>query len=178
MLLLPARELPDDDAWLYELKLDGYGAVAFKTGWQVQLRSRNDNDVTRLYSAVCAALRNPPDESVIDGEIAALGEEGSPSFNLLQNHGSATTAIVYYVYYVFDVMVLKGRDVMGEALSVRRSFPPRPYSIAVGDPVNLSPAHQAKLRDLIESVKAQGLAGLVVELRDSRYEPGVTKLLA
>jgi bifunctional non-homologous end joining protein LigD len=54
MLLLPASELPDDDAWLYEVKLDGYRAVAFKTGGQVQLRSRNDSDFTRRYAAVSA----------------------------------------------------------------------------------------------------------------------------
>jgi bifunctional non-homologous end joining protein LigD len=92
MLLLPASELPDDDAWRYEVKLDGYRAVAFKTGGHVQLRSRNDSDFTRRYSAVSAALRNLPDESVIDGEIVALDADGRPSFNLLQNHGRAKSS--------------------------------------------------------------------------------------
>jgi bifunctional non-homologous end joining protein LigD len=170
MLLLPASELPEDDAWLYEVKLDGYRAVAFKTGGQVHLRSRNDSDFTRRYATVSAALRNLPDESVIDGEIVAFDEEGRPSFNLLQNYGSTTAAILYYV---FDVMFLKGRDVMGEPLSVRRELLVEAVLDCVGDPVSLSPALQANLRDLIESVKAQGLEGLVAKRRDSQYEPGL-----
>jgi len=52
MLLLRSEELPDDDAWLKELKLDGYRALAIKTGGNVQLRSRNDNDFT---GRLCAA---------------------------------------------------------------------------------------------------------------------------
>jgi bifunctional non-homologous end joining protein LigD len=116
MLLLLRNELPDDDASLYEVKLDGYRAVAFKTGGPFHLRSRSNSDFTRRYAAVTAALRSLPDDSVIDGEIVAVDEEGRPSFNLLQNHGSATSVIVYYV---FDAMVLNGRDVMAELLSVR-----------------------------------------------------------
>jgi bifunctional non-homologous end joining protein LigD len=158
MLLLPASELPDDDAWLHEVS------------GQVQLKSRNDSDFTRRYSAVSAALRNLPDETVIDGEIVALDEEGRPPFNLLQNHGSATTAIVYYV---FDVMVLKGRDVMDEPLTVRRELLVQAALKGISDPIRLSPELNADLSDLIESVKAQGLEGLVAKRRDSRYEPGL-----
>jgi bifunctional non-homologous end joining protein LigD len=170
MLLLPASELPDDDAWLYEVKLDGYRAVAFKASGQVHLRSRNDTDFTRHYGTVSAALRNLPDESVIDGEIVALDEEGRPSFNLLQNHGSTTARILYYV---FDVMVLKGRDVMGEPLTVRRELLAETALKGIGDPIRLSPDLHADLRDLIESVKTQGLEGLVAKRRDSGYEPGL-----
>jgi bifunctional non-homologous end joining protein LigD len=170
MLLLPKSELLDDAAWLYELKLDGYRAVAFKTGGRVQLRSRDDSDFSRRCAAVCAALRNLPDESVIDGEIVALDEEGRPSFNLLQNHGSTTARILYYV---FDVMVLNGRDVMGEPLTVRRELLAQTALKGIRDPIRLSPDLHADLRDLIESVKAQGLKGLVSKRRDSRYEPGM-----
>ena len=54
---------------------------------------------------------------MIDGEVVALDEEGRPSFNLLQNYGSATTQLVYYV---FDVLILAGGDVMREPLDVTR----------------------------------------------------------
>jgi bifunctional non-homologous end joining protein LigD len=168
MLLLPASELPEDDAWLYEVKLDGYRAVAFKTGGQVHLRSRNDSDFTRRYATVSAALQNLPEESAIDGEIVALDEEGRPSFNLLQNHGSTTARILYYV---FDVMVLKGRDVMGEPLMVRRERLAETVLQEMSDPIRVSPNLQADLGDLIESVKTQGLEGLVAKRRDGRYQP-------
>ena len=57
MLLLRTENLPQGADWSYEIKLDGYRALAIKTGGKVQLRSRNDNDFTERYSSVAAALR-------------------------------------------------------------------------------------------------------------------------
>ncbi len=72
MLLLPARTLPEGANWAYELKLDGYRALAIKTDGKVHLRSRNNKDFNTRYSAVAKALAALPDETVIDGEIVAL----------------------------------------------------------------------------------------------------------
>jgi bifunctional non-homologous end joining protein LigD len=72
MRLLRSTELPDDDAWLKELKFDGYRALAIKTNGAVQLRSRNDNDFSVRYGVVTKALATLPDETVVDGEIVAL----------------------------------------------------------------------------------------------------------
>ena len=119
MLLLASSELPDGAAWLYELKLDGYRAVAFKSGGEVHLRSRNDNDFNRKYPAIRKALSAIPDETVIDGEIVATDELGRPSFNILQNYGASKAPILYYI---FDLMVLSGNDVMGESLESRRAL--------------------------------------------------------
>jgi bifunctional non-homologous end joining protein LigD len=85
MLLLRTDKLPDSPDLLYEIKLDGYRAIAFKSGDKVHLRSRNDNDFGVRYAAVAKALQAMPDETVIDGEIVALDGGGWPSFNLLQN---------------------------------------------------------------------------------------------
>ena len=49
MLLLSSNSLPEGPQWMYELKLDGYRALAIKTAGSVQLRSRNDNDFTLKY---------------------------------------------------------------------------------------------------------------------------------
>jgi len=88
--------------WAYELKLDGFRAQAIKSGGRVHLRSRNDKDFNSRYPAILQALTAMPDETVIDGEIVAL-ESGRPSFQALQNLGSTTAAVFYYV---FDVMIL------------------------------------------------------------------------
>src|ERR1022692_1453435 len=117
MLLQQTETLPEGDGWSYELKLDGWRAVAFKTGGSVHLRSRNDKDFGAKYPAIVKALAAMPDETVIDGEIVALDESGRPSFNALQNYGSSSTPLLYYV---FDVMVLAGKDVMAEPLTRRR----------------------------------------------------------
>ena len=119
MLLLRTESLPSGQQWLYELKLDGYRAIAFKRNGAVHLRSRNDNDFNGRYPAVVEALAKLPDNTVIDGEIVAFDQEGRPSFNALQNYGSAPGAVVYYV---FDVLVLSGRDLRCEPLQNRREL--------------------------------------------------------
>src|SRR5687767_7767727 len=68
MLLLRSDSLPEGRQWLYELKLDGYRAVAFKRDGFVHLRSRNDNDFAVRYPNVVEALAKLPNNTVIDGE--------------------------------------------------------------------------------------------------------------
>lgn len=90
MLLLRTDSLPDSPQWLYELKLDGYRAIAFKRDGTVHLRSRNDNDFSVRYPGVIKALAKLPDNTVIDGEVVAFDQDGRPSFNALQNYGSSS----------------------------------------------------------------------------------------
>ena len=171
MLLLRSDTLPDDTArWAYQLKFDGYRAIAFKTGGRLSLRSRNDNDFSLRYPTVMRGLADLPDETVIDGEVVALDADGRPSFNLLQNYGSSATRVLYYV---FDVMVLAGRDLKAETLEVRRTLLEKKVLPKLGEPVRYTGELNASLRDLVHSVKAQGLEGLVAKRRDSRYEPGL-----
>jgi DNA ligase D-like protein (predicted ligase) len=170
MLLLRGETLPDDESlWLYEVKYDGFRAVAFKTGGEIYLRSRNDKDFGAKYPALVKALAPMPNETVIDGEIVALDESGRPSFNALQNYGSSRTPLLYYV---FDVMMLSGKDVMSETLTRRRVLLQRVLA-KLDEPVRESPSLEASLSDLVSSVKAQGLEGLVAKMRNGRYEPGL-----
>ena len=169
MLLQQTAKLPEGAQWLYELKLDGYRAIAFKTGGKARLRSRNDKDFTARYPLIAEALSALPDDTVIDGEVVALDETGKPSFNLLQNDGSSKASLLYYV---FDVLILVGREVMHEPLSVRRELLQREIMPKLREPVRESAILDASLPDLITAVKAQDLEGLVAKRRDSRYEPG------
>jgi len=170
MLLLRTDALPNDPRWDYQLKLDGYRAVAFRSGGTVHLRSRNDNDFSLRYPAVMKGLAKLPDETVIDGEVVALDAEGQPSFTLLQNYGSDKTPIVYFV---FDVMVLAGRDVMREPLTVRRKLLEQQILPTLVEPVRYAGPLEASLPVLVQSVKAQGFEGLVAKRHGSRYEPGL-----
>ncbi|HKH71964.1 MAG TPA: non-homologous end-joining DNA ligase [Vicinamibacterales bacterium] len=170
MLLLRTETLPDDLArWSYQLKLDGYRAIAFKTGGKVHLRSRNDNDFSDRYPTVVTGLSKMPNDTVIDGEVVALDDDGRPSFNALQNFTPGTRI----VYYVFDVLVLEGRTVMGETLEMRQELLERKVLASLAEPVRYTGELNAGLRDLIHSVKTQGLEGLVAKRRSSKYEPGV-----
>jgi bifunctional non-homologous end joining protein LigD len=109
-----------------------------------------------------------PDETVIDGEVVAFDGSGRPSFNALQN-GSAAAPLIYYV---FDVMILNCKDVIGEPLTVRRELLAEQVLAKLDEPIRESPVLVASLSDLIASVKAHGLEGLVAKRLDSRYEPG------
>jgi bifunctional non-homologous end joining protein LigD len=110
MLLLRTEKLPEGPEWLYELKFDGYRALAIKTSGKVHPRSRNNNDFNTRYPSIVKALAAMPDETGIDGEVVALDGNGKPSFNLLQNYASGADLH----YFIFDVLILKGGDVMGE----------------------------------------------------------------
>jgi DNA ligase D-like protein (predicted ligase) len=170
MLLLRTDSLPSDGQWLYELKLDGYRAIGFKRNGQVNLRSRNDNAFNARYPAVVAALGKLPDDTVVDGEIVAFDEEGRPSFNALQNYGSAPAPVVFYV---FDVLVLSGKDLRREPLQTRRELLEKKVLPKLPEPVRYSAPLDAELPVLIESVKTHGFEGLVAKRRDSPYEPGL-----
>jgi bifunctional non-homologous end joining protein LigD len=170
MLLLRTDALPGGDQWQYELKLDGYRAIAFKRHGVVHLRSRNDHDFNARYPAVVAALAKLPDDSVIDGEIVAFDQDGRPSFTTLQNYGSSSAPVVYFV---FDVMVLAGRDVRREPLEKRRRLLEKRVLPKLPEPVRYSAPLDAHLPVLIQSVKAHGLEGLVAKRRRSVYESGL-----
>jgi bifunctional non-homologous end joining protein LigD len=82
MKALPVEKLPEGD-WLYEIKHDGYRALAFKDGKDVRLVSRNEKEFD--YPQLVDALRKlPVERAILDGEIAALDEKGRSSFQLLQ----------------------------------------------------------------------------------------------
>ncbi|HET9219777.1 MAG TPA: non-homologous end-joining DNA ligase [Terriglobia bacterium] len=169
MLLLRKEKLPEGAEWLYEIKLDGYRALAIRSGGRVQLRSRNNNDFSARYRDITAALRSLLDETVIDGEVVALDEEGRPSFNLLQNYDSSKA---HLIYYVFDALIVAGRDVMRETLDARRELLEKKVLPKLGEPIRYSQELRSDLPTLIETIKAQGLEGLVAKRRNSRYEAG------
>ena len=109
-----------------------------------------------------------PDETVLDGEVVALDAEGRPSFNALQNRGPGEPLH----FFIFDLLILRGRDVMAEPLVKRRALIEKHVLPTLADPIRYSPILEASLPNLICSVKEQGLEGLVAKRRDSKYEPG------
>jgi bifunctional non-homologous end joining protein LigD len=74
------------------LKFDGYRVIAFKNGGKVYLRSRNDKDFSIRYEAVMKGLAKLPDETVIDGEVIALDDDGRPSFYILHQRRQCCTS--------------------------------------------------------------------------------------
>ena len=170
MLLLRTEKLPEGDDWLYALKLDGFRSIAFKTAGKLHLRSRNNKDFNGKFPHIAKALEVLPDETAIDGEVVALDERGLPSFNALQNSSSSNARVVFYV---FDIMMLTGKDLMREPLSARLELLETKLLPKLKEPIRYLPELKASLSELIVAVKAQAFEGLVAKRRDSKYEPGL-----
>jgi DNA ligase D-like protein (predicted ligase) len=169
MLCLSSSSLPTGPEWGYEFKLDGYRALAFKTGGRVWLRSRNDKDFANRYPVIAETLRRIPDDTIIDGEIVAFDEDGRPSFNTLQNFGSSTMPIYYYA---FDLPMLAGRDLKSLPLTERRELLQTDVLSHFVDPIRFSQTLDSTLDQLVRSVRDQKFEGLIAKRRDSQYEPG------
>src|SRR5215467_8079229 len=118
MKALSVEKLPEGD-WLYEIKHDGYRALAFKDGKDVRLVSRNKKafDYPQLLDA---RKLLPAEHFILDGEIAALDEKGRSSFQLLQIFKSSGN--VPLVYFAFDLLFLDGKDLREQRLSARRKL--------------------------------------------------------
>src|SRR5262245_37419798 len=82
---LPVLKLPEGPQWVWEIKLDGYRAIAAKSAKKVFLFSRNGKPFDKKFSYIAEALGELPDETTVDGEIVALDNSGRPDFNLIQN---------------------------------------------------------------------------------------------
>ena len=119
MECLSVSKLPEDSQWLWEIKLDGYRAIAVKSASDVKLFSRKKKSLNTQFPLIVKALSALPAETVVDGELVAIDESGRPNFNLLQNFRSEESRIHYYV---FDLLCSKGRDLTRLPLIERRAL--------------------------------------------------------
>src|SRR5438270_8502570 len=131
MLATLVEEPFDDPQWIYEVKWDGYRAVAFIRNGKATLVSRNQNDLTDEFPEIAGAMGElKVENAILDGEVVALDEEGRPSFSLMQQrtgmtHPGTRTARdrgVPIVYYAFDLLYLNGHNLMAVELERRKEL--------------------------------------------------------
>ena len=159
-------KLPEGGRWLYEVKLDGYRAIAIKIGGNVEIRSRNNKDLTKAYPTVCSAIRTVKTQSlVLDGEIVAVDSSGRPSFQALQHRSARTDHQI--VYYVFDLLHVDGMDTTQLPLHERRAML---TTVAKGSQVLLSSELEGSATQVAKAVGDLGLEGVIAKRRDSKYE--------
>jgi bifunctional non-homologous end joining protein LigD len=168
MLATPTEDVPPGDGWLFEIKFDGYRALATVRSEAATLTSRNGNDLSGRFPTVVRALPEAITVAscVLDGEVCALDDEGRPSFSAMQQ-GKAETPILYYV---FDVLEVDGESLVDLSLVERRE---RLADVlrAGSRTVRLSDAFDDG-HALKEVAEAQGLEGIVAKRADSRYAVG------
>jgi bifunctional non-homologous end joining protein LigD len=166
--LASADELPTADGWLFEVKWDGYRAIAYVRGGEAVLVSRNGNDLTERFhnvaKEVAKATKTP--DCVLDGEVCALDEQGRPSFSAMQQ-GKLGTPIVYEA---FDVLEIDGEPVADLPLVERRKRLEKLLDRR-NKTVRLSEAFEDG-RALYDAAKEQALEGIVAKRADSPYRQG------
>ncbi len=177
MLATPSAKAFDDPDWLFEIKWDGYRAIAFIEDGRVRLVSRSQNDLTAQFPELGSLPQFiKAHRAILDGEIVALDEEGRPSFSLMQQRtgfhpGKRSLQRregVPVVYYAFDLLYLDGFDLRRVTLEQRKQL--LKDRIKVGGVIQFSDHYAEKGLDLLEAAKQRGLEGIVAKKRSSAYQ--------
>ncbi|MGC1471048.1 MAG: DNA ligase D [Psychroserpens sp.] len=121
MLASPAKEIFNDKNWIYELKYDGYRALANIDSGSVELYSRNGISLNTTFKIIYDELASIEHSAILDGEIVILDKDGIPQFNALQNYNSKTTKGLLK-YFVFDLLYLNGHSTTELSLLDRKEL--------------------------------------------------------
>jgi bifunctional non-homologous end joining protein LigD len=166
MLATLSAELPKGDGWRFEVKWDGYRALAYVRGGECELVSRNGNSLTARFAGVATAvpraLKTP--DAVVDGEVCALDDDGRPSFSAMQQ------GIGRIVFYVFDLLEVDGEPVVDLPLEARQSrlaelVDRRNRTVRISESFDDGEA-------LYQAAKDRGLEGVMAKQLGSKYCEG------
>jgi bifunctional non-homologous end joining protein LigD len=175
MLASLRHELPaDEDRYGWELKWDGLRAIAYVTGDQVRLVSRNDKDMAASYPELGVLADRVRTPVILDSEIVAL-RHGRPDFGLLQSRmhvqqpdDKLLRAAPVHIY-VFDLLHQGEESLLGRPYTERRD---RLAKLELdSDPVRTPPWHRGGAAEVLAESVTKGLEGVVGKPLDSAYHP-------
>ena len=158
-------EHPD---WFFEMKWDGYRAIAEISNGDVRLYSRNGISFDKKFSPVFEALKTFHMEAVLDGEIVVVDQQGRPDFQTLQDYQKSPKG--HLVYYVFDLLYLQGHDLTALPLSIRKALLKKILSSSPN--VKISDHIAVDGVSFFKVVKDAGLEGIIAKLAASLYHAG------
>lgn len=158
----------DREGWMYEVKWDGYRALALLNKGEVNLKSRNDKSFNEKFYPVYDALSKLKLNAVLDGEIVVLDEKGLSSFGALQNWRSEADGQL--VYYLFDILWLDGYDLTGLPLTGRRKI--LESTIAASDMIRVSQYFRHSGTAFFEAARSIGMEGIIAKAEESLYHAG------
>ena len=168
MLAVLVNEPFDKDGWLYEVKWDGYRAIALVNKKNVEIKSRNDKSFTEKFYPVTEALENLKLNAVLDGEIVVVGENGISDFGNLQNWRSEADGELHY--YIFDILWLNGNDLTGIPLAERKTV--LENIISDDDVLKISRSYNESGISFYKAARKLGLEGIVAKKAASTYQSG------
>jgi bifunctional non-homologous end joining protein LigD len=115
-----AKEAPDGDAWIHEIKFDGYRMLCRIHDGKARFVSRNGKDWTSRFPALGdAAIELSVENAILDGEVVIQDDEGRTSFQLMQN-AFQNGKSAQFLYYVFDLLYVNGHDLRDAAIEDRK----------------------------------------------------------
>ncbi len=169
-MLAQEKDKPfDREGWLFEVKWDGYRAIAeVEAAGDVRLYSRNQLSFNERYPGIVASLKTLGHAAVFDGEVVVVDEKGCSIFQWLQDWQRNPRGTL--LYYVFDILYLDGHDLQSLPLTFRKEI--LSQVVSGEGRVRFSGHVETSGASFYEAVKAQGLEGIVAKKEDSRYIQG------
>ena len=168
MLAKEAEQPFDDKNWLYEIKWDGYRAIAELQNKDVKLYSRNGITFENSYPIIVQELKKIKDNVVLDGEIVVLNDEGHPDFQLLQHYESNTHRPINYC--VFDILSVNGYNTCELPLIKRKEL--LKDVIKKNEVIKYSDHIQEKGIAFFNASTHNNLEGIMAKKADSQYYIG------
>jgi bifunctional non-homologous end joining protein LigD len=168
MLATLTDEAFDNKDWLFELKLDGYRAIANIDNGNVELYSRNKISFNDKYPDVVEELSQIGNVCILDGEIVAEDEDGMHKFQWLQNYGSKKRGRL--VYYIFDLLYLDGYELFDLPLHNRKEL--LKQLIPENDTLKYLDHIENDGIKFFDEASGKGYEGIIGKLRNSKYYPG------
>jgi bifunctional non-homologous end joining protein LigD len=157
--------------WIYEIKFDGFRALALRGGSEARLLSRNEKDLGGKFTEVMDAVSAlEVKDAIIDGEIVALDEKGRSSFQLLQAFEMGKERPPLF-YYAFDLLRLNGKDLLDLPIEERKAKLERLLKDSPGV-IRYSASIEDADEGLLEKARELGVEGLIGKRVGSRYEAG------
>ncbi|HVF82144.1 MAG TPA: non-homologous end-joining DNA ligase [Flavisolibacter sp.] len=169
MLASIVKEPFNDADWLYEIKWDGYRALAYVGNGKAELRSRNNLSFASKFPTIIKALKELPFDAVLDGEVVVLNEEGKADFGAIQSWHKTPKG--HLVYYVFDLLWLEGMNLENEPLWRRKEILRK--LIPNGGPIRFSESILEYGVDFFKAAKENGLEGIIAKQKNSLYQLGL-----
>ena len=154
--------------WIYEIKWDGYRAIAEVNNGDVKFYSRNGNSFLTTYTPIVEELLKLKVKAVLDGEVVVLNEEGNPDFQKLQYYSENTHLPL--LYYVFDLLELNSKKLYSRPLIERKKLLHK--LIKDNSLVKYSDHIEERGEDFFEVSKHKNLEGIMAKRKDSLYYPG------
>jgi bifunctional non-homologous end joining protein LigD len=155
----------DSNEWIYEIKWDGYRAIAEWEKGKLKFYSRNGLDFTDRYPSIAQALKKLNHDAIIDGEVVLMNDKNVPDFQKLQHYESNLNLPL--IYYAFDLLKLDGKSTVDMSVTDRKKLLKK--LLGKNKIIRYCDHIETHGIEFLQKAKEQGLEGIVAKKKDSAY---------